>query len=208
MPMEYTRKVTDLDTGETKWLPLGEHLTLTEAATRFGVGPRKFREALLHLGLLSREMDDRGEQHRCRLTPEAVRSGFGLRHDRFGLVGETERHPFDVLSPLGMDYVKDHLPAALAAFDAPPEKVTAAVVALAGFERERLSSLSPEMRAAWVADHFPALAAGEVAAAIGVSRQLVERYLKRRKRQLEEAMARRGLPGRETEGPATCPKAA
>ncbi len=188
MPMVYTRQVMDLDTGETSWLSLGEHMTITEAAASLGFGPRKFREVLLHLGVLHREEDPRSGQHRSRLSPAAVQSGFGIRHDRFGFVGDVERQPFDVLSPLGMTYIREHLKVTLAALERPTDLASEAAERLSAHERGRLHPMTAAMRTAWLADHFPKLTATEIAGVLGISRQAVSKHLARRQRQLEHAL--------------------
>lgn len=185
--MNYVRQVTDLDTGKKTWLDLGDHRPLSEVAKDLGVGPRRFREALAHMGLLSREWDDRSQQHRFRLTPGAVASGLGIRHDNKGFQYDPERTPFDVLSPTGVDYVRDHLSSALAALSELPADVRDALADLEAYAALRNTEMTPEMRVCWLACHYPRLGASHIAQGLGISETLVHRYRARKERQIRDA---------------------
>jgi hypothetical protein len=185
--MNYMRQVTDLDTGKKTWLDLGDHRPLSEVAKDLGVGPRRFREALAHMGLLSREWDDRSKQHRFRLTPGAVESGFGIRHDNKGFHYDPDRTPFDVLSPAGVAYIKDHLSAALAALSELPDDVRDALGELGAFAARQNSAMTPEMRVCWLTCRYPNMSPSQVAQGLGISETLVHRYRARRERQIRDA---------------------
>lgn len=185
--MNYVRQVTDLDTGKKSWIDLGDHRPLSDVAKDFGIGPRRFRDALDYLGLLSREWDDRSQQHRFRLTPGAVASGFGIRHDNKGFQYDPDRTPFDVLSPVGVEYVREHLPAALAALSELPGDVRDAFAALGAFEARRLTAMTPEMRVCWLTCRYPSLGPSDIAQGLGISETLVHRYRARRERQIRDA---------------------
>lgn len=187
--MQYVRQVTDLDTGAKRWIDLGDHRPLTEVAKSLSVGPLKFRQALLHMGLLQREWDERAGEHRRRLTPGAVQSGFGIRHDNLGFHYDPERVPFDVLSPSGVDYIREHLPECLAALSQLTGEVTKALEELAAWDRRRLAPMEADQKVAWLEDHFPGLSAAAVAGGLGVSEVLVHRYRRRRQGQRRELMA-------------------
>jgi hypothetical protein len=185
--MNYTRQVTDLDTGAKSWLDLGDHRPLTEVAKDLGVGSQTFRKALLQMGLLQREFDERSKQHRNRLTAGAVDSGFGVRHDNKGFQQDLDCTPFDVLSPSGVAYVRDYLPMALVEIGRLPAGVANALETLRAFEAKRkVGSMTPEMRVCWLADHHPDLGPADVAAGVGVSETLVHRY---RARQIDQRRA-------------------
>lgn len=185
--MQYKQPVVNLDTGEKSWLELGDHLPLTDVAKELSIGPRHFRQVLVHLGILHREWDDRSRQHRRRLTPGAVQSGLGIRHDNKGFQYDPDASPFDVLSPLGVQYVRDHLFAALMHLGELPENVRNAVAALDAAASKRLTSMTPEMKVSWLTHRDPDLAAADVAKALGISETLVHRYRGRRTEQIRRA---------------------
>jgi hypothetical protein len=137
--------------------------------------------------VLQREYDERSKVHRQRLTAGAVRSGFGIRHDNKGFNHDPDRSPFDVLSPLGVEYVRQHVPAALAAIGELPAPVRKALAALQEASQKRRLEMTPEMRVYWLADHFPDLDAGHVAKGLGISETLVHRYRSRRQDQIRRA---------------------
>jgi hypothetical protein len=184
-PMTYTRKVTDLDTGETRWENLGPHLPLTDAALQMGYGPRSFRRMLVELGLLQREHDAKAGEDRHRLSPWAVANGFGIRVDRKWIKHRDGLVPFDVLSPEGMDYVRENLSSAVAKVRrAAAGPAQDAREALSKYEQARGRALDPEGRVRWIQHHFAGLTEREVAEALGVSQALVNRYGNRRRKQV------------------------
>ncbi|WP_295133413.1 hypothetical protein [uncultured Reyranella sp.] len=185
--MNYVRQVTDLDTGKKTWLDLGDHRPLSEVAKDLGVGPRRLRDALAHMGMLSREWDDRSQQHRFRLTPGAVASGLGIRHDNKGFQYDPDRTPFDVLSPVGIEYVRDHLPATLTALSELPEDARAALTALGAFAARQNTGMTPEMRVCWLTCRYPDMGPSQIAQGLGISETLVHRYRARRGRQIRDA---------------------
>lgn len=185
--MQYMQPVIDLDTGKKAWLDLGDHLPLSDVAKMLGVGPRRFRAVLVHMGILHREWDDHAKEHRNRLTPGAVQSRFGFRHDNKGFRHDPDRSPFDVLSPLGVEYVREHLASALIELNKLPKPVQDALARLEDAQAKRQSEMTPEMRVYWFADHYPELDAAHVAKGLGISEALVHRYRGRRVRQIRDA---------------------
>ena len=97
--MQYTSEVLDRTTGDLKIITLGNWITVTELGKQHGLGPRKIRSLLHHLGMLQ------SEKKRLRLTPKAVALGYGKRHDNPKKI----KHPFDVISPLGQKVVAENL---------------------------------------------------------------------------------------------------
>lgn len=174
--MKYVRKVIDMDTGKTCWTDLGDHRPFTEVATMFGIGPRKFREVLAAMGVASREYDAAGSTFRYRLTPWAVDSGLGYRMDNVGFAFDAERTPFDVLSPQGVDYVRDNLRDTLAKLAEPSTAIREALVSLQRFEETRRGPLDNHGRVLWLDDHHPDLPAPGIAAALGIGERVVRRY--------------------------------
>lgn len=194
--MNYVRKVVDLDTGDASWVDLGEHRPITEVASSLGVGPREFRRLLTAMTIVSPEWDGVSEQYRHRLTPGAVASGFGMRHDNKGFQHSRERTPFDVLSPLGVEYIRHHMKKAqaLIARRSPPD--VAAAAALAAFEARRDRPMNPEGKVRWLAQHYPAMTHFEIAGIASITRQAVSKHLATMERQIRTAKARaRTSPG-------------
>lgn len=181
--MHYLRKVTDLETGEVKTISIGEHLTFTEAAQKFGVSRSSFRNVLLHLGLCQKEFDPVAGESRYRLRPEAVKKGLGYR-----IMGP--HGPFDVLSPSALEWIEEDLKALLAAtsFDKP---TIVALQALDSFEADRHHKLDVEGKVRWLADHFPDLVVRQVAKGLGVCERLVHRYRTKQDDQLQRAWEKR-----------------
>jgi hypothetical protein len=91
--MHYTAEVLDRATGDLNEVSLGDWITVTELGERYGVGSKKVRSILHHIGLLQSE----GQHGRYRLTPRAVEQGLGKRIDR----SRKSKWPFDVISPEG-----------------------------------------------------------------------------------------------------------
>lgn len=100
------------------------------------------------------------------------------------------RGPFDVLSPAALEWIEEDLKALLAAttFDRP---TITALQALDSFDADRACKLDVEGKVRWLADHFPDLPVNQVAKGLGVSREIVHRYLKKRNDQLRRASERR-----------------
>lgn len=177
--MQYTRQVMDLDTGAVTWVELGDHRPFSEVAKSLSIGPRKFREVLAHMGMVSREWDARAQQRRHRLVPAAVESGLGVRHDNIGCRYDPDRVPFDVLSPKGIEYVRDHLQPTLAAMTKSSAQVSAAIAELTALDDKRLSPLPLSQKVCWLEARYPNIRAARVAAACGVSERVVHKYRRR-----------------------------
>ena len=184
--MEYTRLVTDYDTGEVYRTNIGEHLTVTELADRLEVGRRTLTDAMLSGGLCVREHDDIAEKTRVRLHPDAAEKGLGYR-----IMGQ--HGPFDVLSPVGREVaeqmLRDHIDATC------PTQWKPAFEALEAYERWRkgdgLSPLSAQMRYCWLVDNVDDLPVSVIAQGLGVSVGLVYRFMRRRNANYAAAHRRR-----------------
>jgi AraC-like DNA-binding protein len=187
--MQYTRKIVDLDTGEASWVDLGDHRPLSDVASALGVGPREFRRLLLAMTLVSPEWDDVSNQFRHRLTPGAVASGFGIRHDNKGFHHSHEKTPFDVLSPLGVDYIRGHLKKAreLLARKRPP--VVAAGAALEVFEARRANPLNHEGKVRWLAQSYSEMTHEQISQIVGITRRAVSKHIATMERQIRTAKA-------------------
>lgn len=178
--MIYERDVLDRATGEIATVSLGDFITVTELGERYGVGKRRVREILHHMGLLA------PENGRYRLPRSAVEKGLGIRHDR-----PRVRHPFDVLSPRAQAMVAqvwDETVADLDASRAADPDVLKASLALEAFKANRPVSpktqtkMTTQMEVCWLLDHFgPAgLTLQQIANILGVDRALVSRHAGRR----------------------------
>jgi AraC-like DNA-binding protein len=185
--MQYVRKVVDLDTDKTEWIELGDHRPISEVATSFGIGPRQFRRLLVAMTLLAPEWDDMSKQHRHRLTPGAVASSFGIRHDNKGLHHDPERTPFDVLSPEGVEYIRHNLARAKAILERMPPPVAAAARELKAYEEKRLCPLNAEGRTRWLVQNYPTLTHAQIAEVVGITRQGVSKFAAVLERQISAA---------------------
>ena len=174
--MLYSTNTLDRATGEMVSTSLGEWLTVTEVGRLHGAGPRRTRQVLVHMGFLA------PEGRRYRLPLEAVAKGCGKR-----LKNPSTGQPFDTVSPEGQRLVALGWADAAADLEAEergePEVVEASA-ALESFAAHRTTGLDTEGRVRWLFDHFPDLDPRQVAEAVCVSRQLVERYAARRKEQV------------------------
>lgn len=179
--MHYFRKVTDLETGEVRRISIGEHLTVTEAAQRFGVARSSLVKVLLYLGVFQKEFDAVAGEHRYRLRPEAEKKGMGYR-----IMGP--HGPFDVLAPTTLEWLEEDLKGFLAAATANPDAI-AALQALDTFNSGRLHKLDTEGKVRWMVDHFPDVPVSQVAKGLGVSASFVHRCMRKREDQRCRALA-------------------
>ena len=181
--MQYTRSITDYETGEVHRISIGEHLTITESAQKLKVSRKALTETLLRMDICQREFDEVAEKPRIRLHPEAAEKGLGFR-----IMGK--HGPFDVLSPLCREIIEDDLKAYLASVS--PERWRPAFATLADYERfradQKMSKLDPRMRVSWLVDHYDDIPSQVIAGGIGVGKSLVYRYLDERQQQLDSAM--------------------
>ena len=172
----YRRKVTDLETGEVHTVHIGEHLTFSEAAQKFGVTRRTLTQVLSQMRLCQREWDQVAGQFRNRLPKEAVDKGLGYR-----IMGE--KGPFDVLSPMALAWIEEDLSAALVAATQDPD-TQKAFQALNSFMGNRVEKLDVEGKVRWLIDHFPNLPIRRISEGLGVSERLVHRYKTKREDQI------------------------
>lgn len=194
--MQYVRKIVDLDTGDAEWVDLGDHRPLTDVATSLGLGPREFRRLLVAMQIVMPEWDDVSKQFRHRLTPAAVASDFGMRHDNKGFHHSPDKTPFDVLSPLGVEYIRHNMARAKAIVDRRPPPVRAAGEALDAFETRRGRPLNPEGKVRWLVQHYPAMTHAQVADIVGITRRAVSKHVATMERQIRTAKAKaRTSPG-------------
>jgi hypothetical protein len=176
--MHYTTEALDRSTGDLKEVSLGKWITVTELGERYGVGNKKIRSILHHMGLLQSE----GQHGRYRLTPHAVEQGLGKRIDK-----SKSGWPFDVISPEGQRLIAlawDETVADLERERLNDPVVQAADAALQAFKEQRASTFQTQQEVCWLLDYFPSLTMEWIAAVISVQRPLVSRYANLRSRQL------------------------
>lgn len=181
--MEYVQEVFDRKTGTLKTISQGEWNTITEIGELYGVGPRKVRSVLRHIGVL--DIETRGRTSRHRLCRWMVDREWGRRIEKKGTV------PFDVIGPAGQRWIAERWDAAVAelAEQTLSGKVREASIALDNFKAHRRGHFGTQMEVCWLADHFPDLSQSEVASILDVSQQLVSFSMRARERQLREAIA-------------------
>lgn len=178
--MNYTAEVLDRTTGDLKEVSLGDWITVTELGEQYGVGSKKVRSILHHMGLLQSE----GQHGRYRLTLHAVEQGLGKRIDK----AKNSKWPFDVISPEGQrlialvwretvtDFERERLSEPI---------VRSADAALQAFKAQRSSALETQQEVCWLLDHYRDLSLQQIADLLGVQRPLVSRYANLREKQRE-----------------------
>jgi hypothetical protein len=176
--MLYTTEELDRTTGDLRIVNLGNWVTVSELGKQFGLGAKKIRSVLHHMGMLG------SEKGRFRLTHQAVQEGFGKRHDN----PKKYRYPFDVISPLGQKVVADNWHWVVTDFDQEKHSkpiLREASAALASFKKGRRSEMTTQMEVCWLRDHFPKLTQDEIASLVDIPQSLVNRYAKLQERQKE-----------------------
>jgi hypothetical protein len=167
--MLYTAELLDRSTGDLRIVDLGNWITVTEFGQRYGIGPKKVRSVLHHLGMLQTE------GKRLRLTPKAVALGYGRRHD----FPQKQKYPFDVISPLGQKVIAQNLGWVMEDMDQDKRskpQLQVASQALESFKVQRLREMTTQMEVCWMRDHFPELTQDEIAGLIDAPQSLVNRY--------------------------------
>lgn len=186
--MIYRRKIPDLETGEIHTIHIGDHLTFTEAAVKFGVTRKAFTKVLTRLNLCQREWDEVAGQFRNRLHPAAVEKGLGYRI-------MAKHGPFDVLTPAALEWIAEDLSAILVATSQDPASQEA-FQALNTFIANRQACLDVEGKVRWLLDCYPKLPVGRISEGLSVSASLVHRYRNKRDDQRERLRSRtfKGCP--------------
>lgn len=186
--MEYSEHTLDRRTGELVEVSAGDWITITELGELNGVGPHRVRTIL-------REMDflyvEGGRAHnRHRLTPNVVKRGFG-KH--IPAKPPRVRHPFDVISPAGREWIEGRWSETIAALEAKQTRpvIIQAHEALNAFRAGRFGDLNVQGGVLWLSDHFPDLTHTEMAGILNVTQQLVSRYAGVRSRQRLSAIRRK-----------------
>jgi hypothetical protein len=185
MGMHYTDEIIDRMTGELVSVSKGNWITIAELAELFGVGRRQASTIL-------REMDflvvvGSGKNSRHQIAPWVSARGWGQTNRRM-----TDKYPFDVISPEAVQWISERWSKAAAAVrerthDGP---VAEAASALEDFKTTRdRNGMSVEGQARWLIDHFPHLTHQQISDVLSVTRQVIDRYMKVRQRQLAVLLA-------------------
>jgi predicted XRE-type DNA-binding protein len=165
--MQYERQHLDRSTGQlidTR----EEWLMVTEIGERYGVGSRRTRAILHHMGLLQREGG------RYRLTEQAVKKDLGFRHDK-----TKSGRPFDVISPKGQALIAEVWDSTVADFEADLARNSSATEAREALDKYKANTLGPmttQMEVCWLLDHFRRLSHDDIAELLGITQPLVSRY--------------------------------
>lgn len=166
--MEYQQEVLDRATGRLETKSLGDWITITELGERHGVGSKKVRAILHHMGALAQE------GRRYRLPRHLVEAGLGIRHDK-----PKSGHPFDVISPKGQTCIASAWSATVEDYEVECRKdaeVPVIRASLASFNATRRTPLDTRQEVYWTLDYFPDTQHQTVAMALEVSPAIVSRY--------------------------------
>lgn len=184
----YSAEVLDRVTGDLVEVNKGHWITVTELGEAYGVGRRKVRAVLHHMGLLQSE----GRHGRYRLAPFAVEHGFGKRIDK----PKRSKYPFDVISPEGQRLIRIAWDDTLADMDAElANKADRRIAheALKAFQSKRSRNLEAQEEVCWLRDHHSSLLNRDIALIVGVSEQLVGRYVATQNKQRADAQQKRSV---------------
>lgn len=184
--MEYHQEVLDRATGRLETKSLGEWITVTELGTSYGVGSKKVRVILHHIGVLAQE------GRRYRLPHHLVEAGIGFRNDN-----PKSGFPFDVISPEGQRLIASVWSEAAEDYEADCRRdaeVPLIRASLAAFKTTRLSPVDTRQEVYWVLDHFRDTLFQTVAAALEVSPALVSRFVAERRSRKEALRRKRSEP--------------
>lgn len=158
--MEYT----DQETGEVTIAPWH---TLTEIGRQLSVGPRQIRTILLAMGFLVRG----GRLNRSTIARHHIRAGHGKTFLN------SQGQPFDVISPSGLAYIKQHWHDAKAIISAPSSDLTEAKVRYRQ-HIEDVKEIGIEEAIRLIRSWYPDMSRNDIAETLGFSRRTVYKYLK------------------------------
>lgn len=190
--MRYTEEVLDRTTGDLITIDKGEWLTVSELGEHYGVSRIKVRAVLRQMDFL---YVTGGQAHnRHRLTPQAIAAGHG-KH--IPAKAGKRMTPFDVISPEGQRWIGERWADALAAVDAKADKPALAEArqALNAFkQREGRSPLGVHGQVLWLYHHHQMLSHTDIASILGVTQQLVSRYVALHRKQTQALRLRLSMP--------------
>lgn len=179
MGLHYTEEILDRITGELVSIDKGQWITIAELAELFGVGRRQATTILREMNFL--QVEGSGKDCRHRISPWVSARGWGRTNRR-----KSDKYPFDVISPEAVDWIMKEWPRAEEAVRRRTEElpVAEASAALEHFKTSRgRHNMTVLQQAYWLADHFPSLTHRQIADALKVTRQLIDKFLKARHEQ-------------------------
>ncbi|MFD2251883.1 hypothetical protein FHS82_002309 [Pseudochelatococcus lubricantis] len=185
--MHYQPHILNRKTGRIEPTDWGEWFTVTEVGRHYGVGSKRVRAVLHHMGMLGKE----GRYY--RLPQEWEERGYGARNDN-----PKSGFSFDTVSPMGQRLIAEAWDMAVADYEKDLREhgsVVTAREALDVFKETRLSPMTVQMEIIWVRHHFPDLSHNDIATVVECTQQLVSRYLSQRKGEIEtwERVKKQGL---------------
>lgn len=189
MGMRYTEEILDRKTGELVSVDKGDWVTLAELAQLLSIGRRRLTTVLREMDFL--QIEGVGKSTRHRIQDWVINSGWGKRNRR-----KTDNKPFDVIGPDAVHWIRSRWQVAHEAVEyrRNAQPVAEARQALQDFQTSRnREGMTAQEQTCWLADHFPNLPHQQIADALDVSRQLVDRFMKARDRHLSEARRLRNL---------------
>lgn len=191
MGMQYFEEILDRRTGDLVSIDKGHWITLRELAELLRIGRRRLAAVLHELDFL--QIEGIRKNARYRIRDWVISKGFGKRNQR-----KSDKMPFDVVSPQGVKWIVARWEDARMSVEERTTRPAAeARQALREFQQSRnRSGMVGQEQVCWLADHFPHLTHEQMAQALYLSRQLVDRLMKVRGRQLAKARNLKvALPG-------------
>lgn len=189
--MLYVQETLDRQTGLLATKPVGKFITVTELGNKYQVGPKRVRVVLHHMGVLA------AEGRRYRLPRAFVQNGLGVRHDK-----PRSGHPFDVLSPKCQALIAEAWDDTVTDLDREvTPTVRRAKAALDAFRLTRCRQLNTQEAVCWLCDHHPRLLHRQISDILGVTPQLVSKFVKLRAKQKQINIARRARRSLGINGP-------
>lgn len=189
MGMRYTEEILDRQTGDLISVDKGHWITLGELAQLLKIGRRQLTTVLREMNFL--QIEGVGKHTRHRIRDWVVEAGLGKRNKR-----KSDSMPFDVISPEAVRWIMMRWQDALGAVEDRRDvrPVAEARQALENFQVSRdRHDLTTQGQFAWLADHFPNLTHQQIADALHVSRQLIDRFMKARRLRLSKLKRQRDL---------------
>lgn len=177
--MLYVQETLDRQTGSLATDTIGDYITVTELGNKYGVGPKRVRVILHHMGVLA------AEGRRYRLPQAFAQHGLGVRHEK-----PRSGHPFDVLSPKCQALIAEAWDDTITDLNREvTPTVRRAKTALDAFCSTRCRQLNTQEAVCWLCDHHPRLLHRQISDILGVTPQLVSKFVKLRAKEKQIKIA-------------------
>ncbi|KKC33262.1 hypothetical protein [Devosia psychrophila] len=182
--MEYFQDAIDRTNGDILRVSVGEWITISELAKSKGVGPRQTRAILVEMGFLASEGQDR--DLKLRLASWVTDCGWGRRQRSFKGI------QFDVIGPDAHHWINDRWDNAVGEFASLSNLGQTARDHLRAFLDRRIDpDMAVQEQVCWLVDFYPALSQSDKARIIGVTQQVVSKYEKVRRVQIDRRISKR-----------------